>query len=543
MEALLLIGVLAFALNIQPVRASGTIYIRADGSIDPPSAPISTVDNVTYTLTGDIYDSIVIERDNIMVDGAGYSLRGTGDETGIKLYERRNVTISNTLIAEFFAGVWLEKSSYNTVSGNSIMDNYFGIILDYSSCNNIVSEDDVSSNEIALVLDSSSDNNIVSGNNVAGNDGYGIRIEYSSNNTLRSNSMITNRYNFGVDGGGLSEFVNDVDVSNTVDGKPIYYWLNMRDKAVPLDAGYVALVNCTNMAVQNLILARNLEGPVLADTTNTTVSGNSITNNYNGIVLSFSSDNNTVSENTVTANEGCGITLSSSNNNTILRNQITSNTGGGIELYGSSNNNVVSGNQITGSSFSGIFLWISSNNSISENNIEANQWCGIGLDSSSNNRIYHNNFRENGEQVHIQGTTSANVFDDGYPSGGNYWSDYSNSDSFFGSYQNLTGNDGIGDTPYVFDENNTDNYPLMSPYEYWANPIAGDVNRDMKVSLSDITQILDGFGSTNGSDGYYWHKLSCIFCPHYFGLDIDNDNKIALSDITTTLDNFGETYP
>jgi hypothetical protein len=55
--ALLLTGMLTAALKIQPVSANGTIYIRADGSIDPSNASISTLDNVTYTLT----DSIVVD--------------------------------------------------------------------------------------------------------------------------------------------------------------------------------------------------------------------------------------------------------------------------------------------------------------------------------------------------------------------------------------------------------------------------------------------------------------------------------------------------
>jgi len=57
-----------------------------------------------------------------------------------------------------------------------------------------------------------------------------------------------------------------------------------------------------------------------------------------------------------------------------------------------------------------------------------------------------------------------NIWDDGYPSGGNYWSDYNGTDLFSGSYQNETGSDGIGDTPYVIDENNQDNYPLIAPF-------------------------------------------------------------------------------
>jgi len=70
-----------------------------------------------------------------------------------------------------------------------------------------------------------------------------------------------------------------------------------------------------------------------------------------------------------------------------------------------------------------------------------------------NNRIYHNDFVDNKKQV--QSYSSSNVWDDGYPSGGNYWSDYNGYDS---------NHDGIGDTSYFIDENNTDHYPLMVPY-------------------------------------------------------------------------------
>ena len=60
----LLISMLTLAFNIQPVKASGTIYIRADGSIDPPSANITSADNVTYYFTENNYDEIVVERSN-----------------------------------------------------------------------------------------------------------------------------------------------------------------------------------------------------------------------------------------------------------------------------------------------------------------------------------------------------------------------------------------------------------------------------------------------------------------------------------------------
>jgi len=59
------------------------------------------------------------------------------------------------------------------------------------------------------------------------------------------------------------------------------------------------------------------------------------------------------------------------------------------------------------------------------------------------------------------------MWDDGYPSGGNYWSNYSGVDLFKGSYQNETDSDGIGDKPYIIDVDNRDRYPLMKLYP-WA---------------------------------------------------------------------------
>jgi len=97
-------------------------------------------------------------------------------------------------------------------------------------------------------------------------------------------------------------------------------------------------------------------------------------------------------------------------------------------------------------------------NSISGNNITANNVDGIRLYSSSSNSIFRNNFVNNAQQVYS--SDSVNTWDDGYPSGGNYWSDYNGTDLYSGPYQNITGSDGIGDTPYIIDGNNRDRYPF-----------------------------------------------------------------------------------
>ena len=94
---LLFSAILIAVISIHPVKASSTIYIRADGSIEPQIANITSLDNVIYTFTGDNYYSIVIERDNIIVDGADFVLKALSGH-GINLTGRENVTIRNMKI-------------------------------------------------------------------------------------------------------------------------------------------------------------------------------------------------------------------------------------------------------------------------------------------------------------------------------------------------------------------------------------------------------------------------------------------------------------
>lgn len=120
----LLMNVFAVAFFVHPARAAGTIYIRPDGSIDPPASPIQR-DGDIYTFTDSINDSIVVERDNIIIHGAGYTLQGTEDygSRGIYLAGRSNVTIKDTNIKNFGRGLLLYRSSNNSICGNNITAN------------------------------------------------------------------------------------------------------------------------------------------------------------------------------------------------------------------------------------------------------------------------------------------------------------------------------------------------------------------------------------------------------------------------------------
>jgi parallel beta-helix repeat protein len=323
---LFLLSVSSIARLIQVVNADGgTITINADGSISPSTAPIYTADNITYTLTGNItvsnVDGLDIERDNIVLDGAGYTMSESVGGNGTTLTNRSNVTVRNTKIENFTDGICLVGSSNNTLSGNYVTNNLNSIVLLSSSDSNTLSGNNVTANSYIGIWLSFSSDNILSGNNVTANE-FGIYLSSSSNNTLLGNHAAVN--NYGID---LSSSSN-----NTLSG----------NNAANNDDG-IQLSSSSNNVLSGNNVAHNGDGFVLGSSSDNILSGNNVTSsNEDGILLS-SSSNNVLSGNNVTANSNYGIWLYSSSNCTLSGNNVAYN-GDGIVLGGSSNNNIYHNN-------------------------------------------------------------------------------------------------------------------------------------------------------------------------------------------------------
>jgi len=181
-----------------------------------------------------------------------------------------------------------------------LTNNDYGIYFYSSSNNNGINGNNITANNLCGILLDRSSNNNISGNNITANNLYGIKIASSSNNLLRNNRMENNKYSFIIDGANLSHFANDIDISNIVNGKPIYYLLNRQDLMINPstfpNVGYLGLVDSTNITIEDLSLSKNGQGLLLAYTTDSTINRNNVTDNYFGIYL-WSSSNNIIYHN------------------------------------------------------------------------------------------------------------------------------------------------------------------------------------------------------------------------------------------------------
>lgn len=296
-----------------------------------------------------------------------------------------------------------------------------------------------------------------------------------------------------------------------------------------IDSGI--LIQSSNNRIESNIITNNTGGIYVNRSTNELLTSNYIYNNCYGIVLD-NSHGNTLQSNIVVSNANVDIGLNGSNANTFSLNNVSSSHFG--ICMSNSTDNVISANSINENDYGVRLEQESNNNTLQKNSINNNSLSAIMLDSSNDSRIVNNAFINNTNQADLHETYN-NRWADGYPAGGNYWDDYTGNDLFKGPYQNETGHDGIGDTPYVLDPNTQDAYPLMGLLDV-------DVNHDGRVDIKDIYIMAKAYGTTC-TDGQYCHSPQCPSCPHDPRLDINRDGKIDLKDYYRVCKNYGKTYP
>jgi parallel beta-helix repeat protein len=356
-----------------------------------------------YTRIQDAIDD-ANNGDTVFVCNGNYYENVVIDKTINLIGENRDTTVidgnkSGDVVS--ISADWVNITGF-TIQNGGITSSDSGIQSESNF--NCFSNNNISYNSVGIYLIFSSNNKII-GNNANSNNDYGIRLYYSSNNTITGNKANSNHH-YGIH---------------------LYY--------------------SSNNSVSGNRADNNYYGIYLVSSSYNTISDHNATNNIFGIRLYSSSNYNTISGNNANY-KYFGIYLYYSKYNTILSNSATNNIFG-IRLFYSSYN-TISGNNVTNNGY-GFFLDYSSYNTISGNNASSNNDYGINLNSSSNyNIIFYNKFIDNTQNAYDE---CNNIWDNDYPSGGNFWDDYFGYDA---------DGDGIGDTPYpIPGGDNEDRYPLI----------------------------------------------------------------------------------
>jgi parallel beta-helix repeat protein len=287
---------------------------------------------------------------------------------------------------------------------------------------------------------------------------YSIYLSDSSNNTITNNIMFS--YNiFGI--------YLDNSFDNLIKENEIFEgW----------QTGIYLKSSSHNDVIGNDIYWSAVESGIELESSsyNNIMNNNIYSNSHYGVSL-YASSNNSIINNNLSYSPNENLWLSSSSNDNLIMNNEIYDSAIGIDIDSSSRNIVIDNNVFSNFQI-GIFSFSSSYNIIKNNNISNNEWGIYTLSDCHHNRIFNNNILNN--TIQAIDDADDNIWNDSYPSCGNYWSDFDESgegayDDYSGPGQNESGSDGIvdngtigggGKNPYVIDTDSKDHYPLISPY-------------------------------------------------------------------------------
>jgi parallel beta-helix repeat protein len=311
---------------------------------------------------------ILVSHDNVEVTGftvrhdgvgRGYPYWGwSSGKAALHLLNVEHCNIHGNQIVSRGCGIWLYGSNQNRVLDNLVQECDYGVVLESSNGNTLT-------------------------RNTMANNTNGLSFMFSPNNVLKNNTLHDNSHNLAISSSDLSGYVNDVDVSNVIEGKPLYYWVGQSDRSVPSDAGCVVLVNCHQINVDGLTLtAANQAAITLAGTQGCTVTNNNLSGSSIGIQL-FNALYDGIFNNYIdTSGEG----IQSNGNGTIIQNNsIKANTGISIGGY----YQTVIGNTVNAKESGDYTIACSGQyNNITQNNLQAAM---RGLTITGPNNLFFSN--------------------------------------------------------------------------------------------------------------------------------------------------------
>ena len=465
-----------------------------------------------------------------------------------------NTTVADNTATDKDGVCWLWYSTNSTVINNTANSCGQGVYAYYSNSTRIIDNEIYNSNENGIWL-SGSDNITVSNNTIKWSQRYGIHIYFTTNCSISGNEFEWD--GIVIKGETLAHFnshsiTTDNVISHlgntTVVSDPIYYFKDMNGVVVDgSPVGQIIIANCTGVIVSDvhvnytdigiqmgyasdvvmagLDISDCVDGIRLYECAGLFLLGSYVHNNHGWVegyglqleygveiaVVGNSFENNamdainiaytldlTIAQNDVLSNYQ-GINLISNYYTTIESNNVTNSQFDGI-VYQSGSYAVIIANNASGNGWRGVYVGGSDNVNVIGNNLSGNRF-GVTMNYANWCNVYHNNFWQNTEYQADEANDCIVSWDNGYPSGGNYWSDYTGLDQYSGPAQDLAGPDGIGDLPRELPYDvNEDRYPLMSPYgvldfppvAYLDAPVLlGDTTTEFELDASDSWDLED----------------------------------------------------
>jgi parallel beta-helix repeat protein len=381
---------------------------------------------------------------------------------GIGIFHSRDSHIQNNTISNAaYSCLIIQASTDSMILNNDISGSFIGMNV-YESTNNTFRSNECRNNTYGIQV-WFSESNIFENNQLYNNAENGLELRYSGNNSIMNNTVTGNKYGIHLSDSSHNTLINNTATSNIAGVWVEYSSHNtLASNSFQCNAfGFYYAFSDVNIFMNNDV-SLNDDGGYLYESRNISVHQNIVSHNVRiGLVSIYSSACNIIN-NTINNNEE-GICVDYSNSLVIKQNIVDGNTYFGMSLH-QTTNCVINYNHISNNSF------------------------GLAVYTSNSNLIFHNTFASNVYQG--INYNSPNQWHNGYPSGGNYWGDYTGVDNRNGPAQNNPGSDGIGDTPYTAihgDSGARDNYPLMRDSSFGTLPT-----------------------SFIGDTGAYWHRTGTV---------------------------------
>jgi parallel beta-helix repeat protein len=465
----------------------------------------------------------IISTTSVQIEGftlIGTSMWGYWGSAGGVFINGNNNTIINNVFLNSDYGIFLKDANKNVIKDNVFKNINHGVWFFSSSSENEISNNSLETNTDGITLYYSSNNNKIENNTISAKRKYGIWILNSRNNYL-SNNILTNSGIF-IGGGSIEDYFQEIDESNEVNGKSLYYCKNKENETVP-EAGQAILVNCKNIFIENQQTA-NLPAAIEIVSSSDIMINNSVLNNNDYGIFVFSSKN-IVIENSSFQNNWQSVVLENSNNSTIKNNNFSFD-GYSLTLIGS-NWNIIQ-NNIFKNNFYALIISGSESNKIDYNQFISNNLAIFLKSGSKRNEIIHNNLKENQNALYLYDlpTKENSIYLNNFIKNasdlsissygivlwnskgkinytfkglsfsnylGNYWDKYKGQDE---------NKDGIGDTTFEIAPlwgAYKDEYPLIEPFENYFPSQKWKFENEFLLDLDGNSKTVEGKGYALGN--------------------------------------------